>query len=471
MTKIGLEVHVPITSVITKAFCSCKNPARIKGELKPNSICCPTCLGMPGSKPGTNKKMIQEILKIAIALNCKLNKEFFFSRKSYFYPDMSKNFQITQYEIAVGKDGYLELEINGKRKKIRIRRIQFEEDPAKLSHVGASITESDYVLVDYNRSGTPLAEIVTEPDFESPKEARIFLQKLTTILDYLKVFDPVFESTIRCDSNISIEGGERVEVKNISGAQSVEKALSYEFIRQKNLLRRGHKIVQETRAWDDIGKVTLTLRTKEMEEEYGYIFEPDLTRICVDPKLVKRLRKSLPELPDEKIKRYEKFGLTDVEATTIVSELELAEIFESLVSKYSARRVANIITGPLKKTLNYNTLRLRDTKITEKHIDSLLKLLTTNQITEKTAEMLLRDMIKKPQMPEKLIRKKGVERLKDENVIEKAVKKVLDKNLQAILDYKSGKKSAFHFLVGKVMAETKGRADPEVIRKLIKKKL
>ncbi len=469
--KIGLEIHVPITSLRTKAFCSCPNPAGIKKDLEPNSLCCPTCLGMPGSKPATNQRMIDEMIKIAVALNCSLNREFFFSRKSYFYPDMSKNFQITQYEVPVAEKGHLELKVKGKKKRIGITRVHFEEDPAKLTHSGKSITESDYVLVDYNRSGTPLAEIVTEPDFSSPKEARVFLQKLTNILDYLGVFDPAMESTIRCDSNISLKGGERVEVKNISGAQSVEKALSFEVVRQKNLLRRGKKVEQETRTWDEVGNVTQLMRKKEMEEEYGYIFEPDLTRVKVSKRRVKGIERNIPELPDQKVKRYKKFGISEINAVTIAGELEMARMFEELVKKFSAKRVASLMAGPLQKTLNYNQMRLRDSHVELKHMRNLLKLLTTNQITERTAEMLLRDMVKKPVMPENLIEKKGVERLKDESVIDKAVKKVIDDNVQAVLDYKSGKESAFHFLVGKVMAETKGRADPNVIRKLIKKKL
>jgi len=259
--KIGLEIHVQLATK-TKLFCSCPN----KVSKKPNTLTCDYCLGLPGTKPRLNKKALEYAIKIGLALNCKFPEKTYFSRKSYFYPDMAKNFQITQYEVPFAKDGYVTINIHNKEKKIRIRRIQLEEDPARIVHVGGSITEANYVLVDYNRSGIPLCEIVTEPDMENPAEARLFLQKLSSMLQYLDIFNPDVEGSIRVDANISL-GESRVEIKNISGFKEVEKALNFEVVRQKNLMKKSKEILRETRGWDSVANVTRSLRSKEEEEE------------------------------------------------------------------------------------------------------------------------------------------------------------------------------------------------------------
>ena len=460
--KIGLEIHVQLTTK-TKMFCSCEN----KTAKQPNTLCCPTCLGMPGSKPVINKVAFDYAIKIALALNCKFPKETFFSRKSYFYPDLPKDFQISQYEIPLAVKGNL---VSG-NKKIRITRVHMEEDPGRIVHVGGSITTAKYVLVDYNRSGTPLCEIVTEPDFTSPKEARIFLQELSSILQYLGVFDPDIEGSMRVDSNISLEEV-RVEVKNISGFKDVEKALNYEIIRQKGMLRRGQKILRETRAWDSVAGVTRSLRTKEEEEDYGYIFEPDLPSITLDKKNIAKIKKSLPELASEKIKRYEKeFDIPKDLSVSITSEPGLADFFEKVVKQTKPEIAANFFAKELKKTLNYNNLRISRTGLKPWHVVKLLKMIENKEITVRSAEYMIRNMVMSPVDPEKLLEEKKMTRIYDEKTLEALIKEVISENTTTLLDYKSGKTEAFHFLVGQAMKKTQGRGDPETIRKLLRRML
>lgn len=459
--KIGLEVHVQMLTK-SKLFCGCPNiTAR-----EPNSAVCDYCIGLPGTKPRVNKNAIDFAIKAAIALNCRLAPETFFSRKSYFYPDMAKNFQITQYEVPLAENGWLKI---GK-KKISITRINVEEDPARIVHVG-SITDAKYVLVDYNRSGTPLCEIVTDPDFRSPKEARIFLQELSSILEYLGIFDPNIEGSMRVDSNISL-GKTRVEVKNISGFKDVERALSYEIIRQKNLMRGGKEILQETRAWDAAAGVTRSLRTKEGEEDYGYIFEGDLPKLAISKKKINEIKKKLPELASQKIRRYEKqFAVPYSLSVSITSEPDLAEAFEAVIKETDPLTAANFFAKELKKSLNYRNLRIKNTRLEPWHIVKLLKLVIKKEITIKTAEIMLREMVLNPEDPEKMIKKKDMAMITSEDLIENAINKTLAANSKAILDYKSGRREAFNFLVGQVMRETKGRGDPNVIRKVLKERL
>jgi len=456
--KIGLEIHCQLTTQ-TKLFCGCPN----KFVKEPNTLTCEYCIGLPGSKPQLNAKAVDCGIMIGLALNCRFPSEMFFSRKSYFYPDMGKNFQITQYEIPIAAKGFLE--INGKR--IRIRRINLEEDPARIVHVG-TITKAEYLLLDYNRSGVPLCEIVTEPDFLSTKEARDFLQHLSSIVEYLGVYDPNIEGSMRVDANISL-AETRVEIKNISGFKEVEKALNYEIIRQNNLLRRGQHVVMETRAWDALGGVTRSLRIKEGEEEYGYIFEPDLPRITLDKAAIERIRAQLPELASQKITRYEKMGIEKELAVAIASEPSMAAMFERVCAHADVQLAAKWFAGEIQKTLNYNNLRMKDTKIKPEYIIKLLKFVDSKKVTEKTAELMLRDMIINPKDPEELIM--GKARIFDEKFLEPVIKDVLDNNPQAIVDFKSGKNEAFNFLVGQVMRKTEGRGDPDTIRKLLRQKI
>ncbi len=464
--RIGIEIHVALSSTKTKMYCSCPNPQSLKEDAEPNTLVCETCLGFPGSKPRVNKAAIDSAIKIALALGCKLQSDMFFSRKGYFYPDLPKNFQISQYEIPLAIKGCLEIRPDSKKKKINIRRVHMEEDPGKIIHVGGDITRAEYILIDYNRSGVPLCEIVTEPDFSSPKEVRIFLEKLSSILEYLGIYDSTREGSMRIDANISLREI-RVEVKNISGFKDVERALNYEIIRQNNLLKRGSAIIRETRAWDSDAGVTRSLRIKEEEEEYGYIFEGDLPRITLAKERSNELKKHMPEFAEQKITKYSKIGVSRELAEAIVAEQDLAEMFEKVISETDAQLSARWFAGEIKKTLNFRTMRIRDTKLKKEHLIDLLKKVQDKSITEKTAELMLREMVVAAR-PEDVTKASGLGRIHDETVLSQIIERVVNENPKAVLDYKSGRQEAFNFIVGNAMKKTQGRGDPETIRRLVR---
>ncbi|MBL7206509.1 MAG: Asp-tRNA(Asn)/Glu-tRNA(Gln) amidotransferase subunit GatB [Candidatus Aenigmarchaeota archaeon] len=463
--KIGLESHVQLISK-SKIFCSCKNPFALKEDPEPNTLTCPTCLGLPGAKPVANNYVIDSALKAALAFQSDVSDEMFFSRKGYFYPDQSKNFQITQYEAPLALNGKVELKMGSKSKLVRLRRLHLEEDPAKIIHIGGLSGKG--VLIDYNRAGSPLIEIVTEPDFESPEEARVYIQKLESVLEYLGIYDPTAIGIIKTDANISMGGGERIEVKNITGSKDIEKALKYEIIRQKNLLKRGQKPERETRAWNPQLGVTQLLRTKEDEEEYGYITEPDLTKISFKKNQLDAIRKDLPELPDEKYNRFVKqFKLPGKVAESIVSEPDLAELFENVSKKTNPKLAGTWVSGYLKKTLNWHNLRFKDSGMNPEWIVSLLKMFQTGKLTDRGAEMTIRKMVEEKKPPEQIVKKHSLGKAKID--LDKVVKAIIEKNQQAVEDYKKGEDKALHFLIGLVMRETKGQADAVEIQKVLKK--
>jgi aspartyl-tRNA(Asn)/glutamyl-tRNA(Gln) amidotransferase subunit B len=464
--KIGLEIHVQLTTK-TKLFCGCPN----RFTEMPNVHVCDYCIGFPGSKPRLNRKAVEYAAKIGLALNCRFPHEMAMSRKSYFYPDMGKNFQITQYEMPIALEGHLTV---GK-KKIRITRIQIEEDPARLQHMAdgepATITTAKYVLVDYGRSGTPLCEIVTEPDFTSPQEAKQFLQNLSVILEYLSVYDPEQEGSMRIDANISL-GSSRVEVKNISGFKDVERALNYEIVRQKGVMKRKQKVKRETRGWDAGAGVTRSQRSKEEEEEYGYIFEPDLPVTRIKKSELDELKKTMPEFAHEKIERYTKdFGVPEEIAVALTIEPDFAAMFESVAARMDKQLAARWFSGPIRKTLNYNNMRMRQSKLTAENIIKLLKCVKEKILTDRSAELLLREMVVKGTDIDILLASQRTERIEDESMLNHVVKEVLNENPKAIIDYKSGKQETFHFLVGQIIRRTRGRADVEVVRKLLRRQI
>lgn len=464
MVKIGLEVHVQLLTE-SKLFCGCPN----RFVREPNTYVCETCLGFPGSKPRLNARAIDAATKIALALGCTLPEHALFARKTYFYPDMSKNFQITQYEAPFAERGMLEVD----SKKVRITRIQLEEDPARLVHAGGGITEAKYVFIDYNRSGTPLCEIVTEPDLESPDHARRFLQLLSSMMEYLGVYDSSIEGSMRVDANISVEGA-RVEVKNISGFKDVERALNYELIRQRSMMKSGQKVVRETRAWDDASGVTRSLRAKEEAEEYGYINETDLPIITLDKQKVATIKVGLPEFAAVRAKRYvEQLKLERELAAAIVSEPDLAEAFEQAIKVVKPAQAAPFFAKTLKKVLNFNNLRLRNTALTQNHIVKLIRLIERGAVTERAAELLLRDLATnpKPPDPEELLQRRNLVRISDEKTLVPIIDKVLAENAEAVVDFRAGRSESFEFFVGQVMRATQGRADPSVLRELMKSRL
>lgn len=466
--KIGLETHVQLNSA-TKMFCACRNPVNLKAEAPANTLVCPTCLGLPGSKPQANKKAVELALRVSTALGGRPLNQTFFSRKTYFYPDMAKNFQISQYESPLSKGGAMEVDSEGKKRCARIRRIQMEEDPAKLVHVGGTAdAEKNYVLVDYNRSGIPLIEIVTEPDFRSPKEARAYLQKLAIILEYLGVYDAASEASIKTDANISIEGGERVEIKNITGTKEIERALSFEYVRQKAAVSRGAKIVQETRAWDDVAGVTRLMRKKETEEEYGYIFEPDLAGIEISREMKKKAKMSMPELPDAKKMRFvRQYKLSEKTAESLASSIDIACLFERAAKSVSVGIAASWISERLLKTLNYNKKAWKDCGIEPAWVIELLQMFEAKKYSDDVTERILWKMIDERIPPLEAAKRHGFSQIDKTLDLDSIISGIFSKNPKAVEDYKKGEEKALNFLVGQLMRETRGAVDAKSAREKI----
>ena len=463
--KIGLEVHAELNTN-TKLFCSCPT----KGSQDPNTRTCEVCLGMPGSKPVLNKKAVEFAIKACLAMDCKISPELIFSRKSYFYPDMAKNFQITQYEIPLGKEGRLNLSSG---KQVGITRIHMEEDPAALIHP-AGMQQSSYVLVDYNRSGNPLIEIVTKPELSSPAEARDFMKQLITVLNYLEIFDENL-GIIKADANISIKesGFIKTEVKNITGFKEIERALNYEIARQKSEIIQGKKLFQETRAWDSQKGLTFSLRKKETEEDYGYIIDTDLVRTEITQDWTTKIKETMPELAQDKIKKFtSKHKISKEDALVLSQEKTLADLFEKVAEEIDPVLAARWLRRELMRVLHFNKKELHQIEIDETHLIDLLKLVETKRITDNVAQKLLEKLVEKPFDVKKYVKKEKLEAVSDTKAIEKFCKEAVKENPQAVEDYKNGEKKALNFIVGKVMQKTKGKAAPkevnEIILKLVK---
>ncbi|VUT24636.1 MAG: Aspartyl/glutamyl-tRNA(Asn/Gln) amidotransferase subunit B [Candidatus Methanolliviera sp. GoM_oil] len=479
---IGLEVHVQLNKLKSKLFCGCSTDYQ---DEEPNTHTCPVCLGLPGALPVVNRKAVECGIKVALALNCEVLEQTLFYRKNYFYPDLPKGFQISQYDFPLAVNGKMSIETDRGEKIIRINRVHMEEDPARMIHEGG-IQYSRHSLIDYNRSGMALLEIVTEPDLKSPKEARRFLDKLRSILEYLDVFNGDLEGAMRVDSNISLAGGDRAEVKNISSHKGVEKALSYEATRQKNLLRRNIKIIQETRHYDEERGITISMRTKEGEEDYRYFPEPDLPPMSVKS-WTERLKDEIPELPDAKIRRFvEEYGVKENHARSLTSDIEIADYFET-VCKSSictiprqkvvrrAREIdpnmaASWIVDVLKGELNYREMKIEGSPLTEDKTIKILKDLSSGKITEKNAVEIIREILDNGGDPEEIARRRGFGRL-DRSETEILVKKVIEENPKVVEDYHKKKKRALNFLVGKVMALSKGKSAPKDVNELLEKYL
>lgn len=458
---IGLEVHAELATE-TKLFCSC--PAY--GDEKPNSRTCPVCLGMPGSKPVLNAKAVEYALKLCIALGCSISPELIFSRKSYFYPDMSKNYQISQYEIPLGSGGKLSLK-NGK--EVNLTRVHMEEDPASLVHQG-SMQKAPFVLVDYNRSGDPLVEIVTEPDLTSPDEARDFMKQLITVLNYLGIFD-INRCIIKADANVSIKesGYIRAEIKNITGFKEIERALNYEVERQKHDFKEGKKIIQETRGWDAQKGITFSMRSKEVEEEYGYIIDPDLVKVEVTEDMIETVKSEMPELAQDKIVKFiEKYKLSPEDAEVIAQERLLAELFEKVAAEIDPILSAKWLRRELVRVMNYNKKELHQLEIDESHLIDLLKLVEDKKITDTTGQKLMEMLLENPFDVKKHVEKEGLIAVSDKGELEKFCKEAVDENPKAVEDYKSGNTKALQFLVGQVMRKTKGKAAPKEVNEILR---
>ncbi|MDD5436500.1 MAG: Asp-tRNA(Asn)/Glu-tRNA(Gln) amidotransferase subunit GatB [Candidatus Omnitrophica bacterium] len=470
-TVIGLEVHLQLATK-TKAFCGCST----KFGQRPNSQVCPVCLGFPGSLPSLNEEAFRFAIKVALALNCRIQAIVKFDRKNYYYPDLPKNFQISQYDMPLSYNGFVDIAVDGANKRIRVKRVHMEEDAGKLMHPEGE----DYSLVDYNRGGMPLLEIVTEPDMSSPREAYDYLTKLKAILEYLKVSDCDMEKgSLRCDANVSIrpEGetklGTKVELKNMNSFKGVRNALEYEVKRQDSVLEDGGKLVQETRLWDADKGITTSMRTKEEAEDYRYFPEPDLVPFVVEKEEIERIRKTLPELPEAKAARFKAaFGLSDYDAGVLTSQVDLADYFEECVKLYpNAKTVANWLMGDVMATVNEKNIDMSELALAPAAFTGLLKMIDSKAISGKMAKEVLAEAIETRIAPEEIVQKKGLSQISDAGAIESVVQGVLKKEAKTVSDYKSGKKAAFAFLVGQVMKETKGKANPAVVNEILKKSL
>lgn len=474
---IGLEVHIQLMTN-AKMFCHCSTDYVGK---EPNTNTCPVCLGLPGSLPVLNKKVLEFAIKTALAFNCKINLINIFHRKNYFYPDLPKAYQISQYDIPLGVNGYMEISLpeNKKKLKIGITRVHIEEDAGKLVHE-RDITSSSYSLVDYNRCGIPLAEIVTEPDFSSPEEARIFLMKLRSIVQHLGVCDGnMEEGSMRCDANISIRDtkngalGIKTEVKNMNSFRAVKKALQFEVDRQKKLLSEGEKVIQETRHWDESKNITVSMRSKEEAHDYRYFPEPDLLPLQVDLKMIEEIRKNLPELPEARKERFIKdYQIPEYDAEILTSSKALGDYYEKTTSIYSNSKIlSNWIMGELMRYLNEEKVEIENSPISPDNLVEMLKLIDKGVISSKMAKDVFEKMFKTAKSASQMVKESGITQITDENELIELIDRVIKENPQSVIDFNQGKEQALNYLVGKVMRYTKGRAKPDFVFKALKQRL
>lgn len=468
---IGLEVHTELQTT-TKIFCGCKTSF----GAEPNTNVCPVCLGLPGVLPVLNKRVLEFAVRAGLALNCEISRFSKFDRKNYYYPDLPKNFQTSQFDLPICERGHLDIEVNGEKKQIRITRAHMEEDAGKLVHHGTSITDSDYSLVDYNRTGTPLLEIVTEPDMRSAKEAVAYLEKMRAILQYIGISDcRMEEGSLRCDANVSVrpvgqkELGTKAEIKNINSFKGVEKAIEYEALRQAEILEDGGKIIQETRTWDEKEGVTKSMRTKEEANDYRYFPEPDLAPFTVSEEYIEDIRKTLPELPDERRERYiANFGLSSTDAQYMTNDKDTSDYFEKVVAAGADPKASvNWIMGEFASQLSNAGIEIAKAPVTPENLAKLLALIAKGTISGKIAKKVFAEMWKDGADPEEIVKAQGLVQISDTGALKELVVKVIANNPKAVEDFKAGKKKAVGALVGQIMKETKGKANPKVINELL----
>ncbi|HHV74154.1 MAG TPA: Asp-tRNA(Asn)/Glu-tRNA(Gln) amidotransferase subunit GatB [Thermoanaerobacterium sp.] len=468
---IGLEVHAELLTK-TKIFCSCTT--EFGGE--PNTHVCPVCLGLPGTLPVLNKKVVEYAVKAGLALNCEISKFSKMDRKNYFYPDLPKAYQISQYDLPLCKNGYVEIETSdGVKKKIGLTRIHIEEDAGKLMHENV-----DGSLVDYNRTGVPLIEIVSEPDMRTPEEAYLYLTKLKSVLEYSEVSDcKMQEGSLRVDTNVSVrpvgskEFGTKIELKNLNSFKAVQKALEYEIKRQIKLIEGGETIVQETRRWNEQKGITESMRSKEEAHDYRYFPDPDLVPIIVSDEWKEEIRKSLPEMPEHKKERFvTQYGIPEYDASVITSSKPLADFFEKCVLEYSsAKTVSNWIMGEMMRLLKETGKEVEEVLIKPHQMASLLNLIDNGTITGSIAKTVFEEMFATGKNPEEIVEEKGLKQLSNENEIREIALKVIEDNPKSVEDYKNGKDKAIGFLVGQIMKATKGKANPQLANKILLEEL
>lgn len=467
---IGLEVHAEL-STESKIYCSCKN----EFGFEVNTRCCPICTGMPGTLPTLNEKVIEYAVKMGLALHCDINQICKQDRKNYYYPDLPKAYQISQFDIPLCEKGYVDVLVDGKEKRIGVTRIHIEEDAGKLLH-NDNFAGS---LVDFNRCGVPLIEIVSEPDMRSAQEAKVYLETIRSILQYLDISDcKMQEGSIRCDVNVSVmpKGsdvfGTRCEMKNINSFSGAVRAIEFEANRQIQILKEGGTITQETRRWDDSKGKSFTLRTKEDAHDYRYFPEPDLLTIVLDDSYINTVREQIPELPNVKVSRYlREFGLSQVDASLLVEDPEKAKLFEDTTAKKqcSPKSVCNWILGDISKRMNEKMLPLSEINISAESLSELLALIESGKISNATGKTVFEEMLVSDKMPSIIVKEKGFIQISDEGQLETIVQDVLKNNQKSVEDYHNGKTNALGFLVGQCMKATKGQGNPAKMKEILLK--
>ena len=477
---IGLEVHSQLLTA-SKMFCRC--PADY-ANAAPNTHCCPICMGFPGVLPVINEQAVDYMVMTALALHCQIPAFSKFDRKNYFYPDLPKGYQISQYDMPLSRDGYLIINHNGVEKRIGITRVHLEEDTGRLAHL--SEDGDNYSLVDLNRAGVPLMEIVSEPDMRSPEEARLYMEKLRSILVYLGVSSgKMEEAALRCDANISVrprgqqEFGVKTEIKNMNSFRAVERALTYEAQRQIEELKAGRPIIQSTRGWIEDKGITVLQRVKENSDDYRYFPEPDLPPLVVSREWVARLQAQLPELPDTARERFERdYGLSAYDAEQLTAERAMAGYFEAVAqsgavsdAQARAKAAANWILGDLRRLLNAASLDIAASKVTPASLAELLDMIDAGTISGKQAKDVLEKAFASGATPKAVVASEGISQLSDTSELESIVDAVIAENPKAVDDYRAGKASAVQFLMGQVMKRTKGRARPDVVTPLLQSRL
>ena len=479
---IGLEVHVQLETA-TKIFCGCSTDLE---SAEPNTHTCPVCLGLPGSLPVLNEAAVEAAVRVGKAIDADIPEQTRFHRKNYYYPDLPKNFQISQYDAPICADGELAFTVEGERRTVGIERAHLEEDPGSLQHAGGNIDTADYTLVDYNRAGVPLMEVVTEPDFRDATEVRAFLAKLEEVLEYLGVFDATRDGSLRIDANLSlVEASEvdadgsidddvladanRTEVKNISSHKGAEKALAYEAQRQKNAVQRGREVEQETRHWDESRGITVSMRSKEEEKDYRYFREADLPPLEVSHW---KDELSIPELPDARRERFgEEYGLNAEAASKLTTTKQVADFYEDLAAEFDPDLVATWVADELLGELNYRDMAITDVTDRFDEIERLVELVATEEITAKNArETVLRGMLDDGDDPDTIVEREGLGKTAGDE-LQGAVAEAIKENPDAVADYHDGEGGAINFLVGQVMQKTGGSADPGDVNELLRAEL
>ena len=472
---IGLEIHCELKTK-TKIFCGCATGF----GAEQNTHVCPVCLGLPGVLPTVNKRVVEFGIKAGLATNCTINKYSKFDRKNYYYPDLPKNWQTSQYDLPIAEHGWVDIDVDGEKKRIRLTRIHMEEDAGKLVHSGTTIKDSATSNVDYNRTGVPLLEIVSEPDLRSAEEARAYMEKIKAIMEYIDVSNcRMEEGNLRADINVSLrpvgtkELGTRTEMKNINSFKNLEDAINYEIERQEEVLEDGGHVVQETRTFDPARGITLSMRSKENAHDYRYMPEPDLPPIVTSEETIEKYRSELPELPDARCARLEKeYGLSDYDAGIITSSRAMAEYFDAVVATGADPKLAaNWIMGDLAKNLNEDGIDITKSPVSAERLGKMIGLIMKDTISGKIAKKVFKEMWTNEDDPEKIVKDKGLVQITDTGAIEAAVDAAIAANPKAVAEYKGGKKKAIGALVGQVMKATRGKANPQMVNKMLAEKL